>query len=734
MSPVFPQTPMERRSFIKFSTVAGGGLCLGLLLNEGPLQAQQLSADGAPENFEPNAYLSIATSGAVTILSKNPELGQGIKTTLPLIIAEELCADWKRVTVEQAPFDPSKYGWQGAGGSTGVPSNYDTMRRAGAVARTLLVEAAAELLNAPVEECRAEAGEVIHAITGRRLSYGELVVKAATLRLPDPQTLVLKSRQELSLLGKRIGGVDNLAIVTGTLRYGYDLNFPGMLYAVFVRCPAVGGTVKEAKLEALRSLPGIKDAFVLEGNGRSDELNAGVAIVGQSTYAVFSAAEALEVTWDEGKASKDSWSQAVEKAKALAREPGTEQNHEGDAQGALASAATTIEASYSYPFVAHASMEPQNCVARYESGALELWTGSQNAGASLGALAKLLDLDKEKISIHLVRAGGGFGRRLMNDYMIEVAVIAKRVGGMVKLLQTREQDMTHDFYRAGGFHHLKAGLDSAGKLCAWRQHFVTFGSGRKEARGASLGVERFPLAVVKPYSLSKTILPLEIPTGYWRAPGSSAYAWVFESFLNELSVAAGRDHVAFLLELLGESRWLPPANSGALHTGRAAGVIKLAAQKGDWGKPMKPGSGRGIAFHFCHQGYVAIVCELTVLPGKKVKVDRMVAVADVGLIMNRSGAENQVEGSLVDGLSTMALQSISYEQGRVQEANFSDYPLLRLAQTPRIESYFIESEFSPTGLGEPVLPPVPPAICNALYAATGERVRTLPLIAAGYSL
>ncbi len=723
---------LDRRGFLRVAALAGGGLSLAFLIDGSPLLAADEAKPAGAENFRPNGYLTISPDGTVTILSKNPDLGQGIKTTLPLIIAEELCADWKRVVVEQAPLNPALYGWQGAGGSTSVPSNYDNMRRAGAVARTLLVSAAAAEFGVPESECRAESGEVIHDITGRRLGFGALASKAATLPVPDAKTVVLKDRKDFSLLGRRVGGVDNKAVVTGALCYGIDVSLPGILYAAFVRCPAFGGKVKAANLDALRARPGVRKVFIVEGTGRDDELAAGVAIVADSTHLALSAADEAEITWDEDKACKDSWSGFAAKAAALSGEAGKEYQKSGDAKAALASAAKIIEASYTYPFVAHATMEPQNCTAHFSEGGLEIWTTSQNPGSGQDLVAKVLGIAKDKVRVHIIRGGGGFGRRLMNDYMAEAAFIAREAGVPIKLIHSRESDMTHDFYRAGGFHHLRGGIDGKGRLSGWTQHFVTFGQGGKDSRGAGMGAELFPLVVLPDRSVGKTLLPLGVPTGYWRAPGSCATAWVLESFLHELSAAAGRDHVEFLLELLGEPRWLPPANSGALHTGRSAGVIRLAAQKSGWGTPLPAGRGRGIAFHFCHQGYFAIVAEVTVGADRKLSVDRVVAVGDVGPIMNRSGAENQVEGSIVDGLSTLWLQAITFEEGRVQETNFQDYGLLRMAKAPRIETHFIESEYPPTGLGEPALPPLTPAVCNAIFAATGERVRTLPLVKAGF--
>lgn len=732
---------LSRRTFLQRATLAGGGLALAFFLGREEAFAEAAAggagnASGGPaDGFTPNAFLRIAADGNVTLISKNPDLGQGVRTAMPMIIAEELCADWNRVNVVTADVNPAAYGSQNAGGSNSIYANWDRLRQAGAAARTMLIAAAARQWGVAAAECTARDGAVLHAGSGRRASFGSLVEAAAREAVPDPKTLTFLSKADYRLLGRRLGSVDARAIVTGRQEFGIDQVPPGVRVAVFAKAPAFGAKVASANLDAVKKLPGVRAAFVLEGNGTLDELAPGVAIVADTTWDAFGALDKLEVNWDEGGAAKDSWKAAQEAAEKLDPNGGKEAKKVGDPAAAFASAAKVITGTYACPYVAHAAMEPQNCTAHWRKDCvMEIWAPTQNPTPGRQAVAKLLGLPLEKVVVHMVRAGGGFGRRLFNEYMVEAAAIAQRYEGPVRLVQTREADFAFDFYRPGSFHAFKGALDGRGRLTAWQDHQLTFGNDGKPVRAAAIGAELFPGPLVPNFRLSHTLLPTGVPTGWWRAPVSSAEAWALESFLHELSVAAGRDHVEFLLELLGEPRWLTPGNPGTLHTGRAAAVIRLAAEKGDWGKPLPKGHGRGIAFHFCHRGHFAELAEVSVDEERRLRVHRVVVAGDVGPIVNRSGAENQVEGSVVDALSVLCLQKMTFEEGRAQQSNFHDYGLLRLPQTPRIECHFIESDYPPTGLGEPALPPLAPAVCNAIFAATGHRVRRLPLIDDGFKV
>ncbi len=724
---------VNRRSFLKLAGLAGGGLVLAFHLGDESLAAA--ASDDAAKTFAPNAFLRISSDGSITLYSKGPELGQGIKTAFPMIVAEELDADWSRVKVEQAAINPAVYGRQSAGGSRSIPTAWEQLRRAGAVARAMLVSAAAKQWNVAQSEITTANSVATHKASGRSLDYGALAEKAAALPVPGEKSVKLKDRKDFKLLGRRISGVDNLQIVTGQPLFGIDQVVPNMQYAVFEKCPAVGGRVRSANLDEVKKLPGVTQAFVVAGTGKPTEVMPGVAILATSTWAAISARRQLKVDWDQSAASKDSWSRATTQAQKLASQPGAETlKSVGDFDKAI-TGARTVEAFYTYPFVSHATLEPQNCTASYRDGAVEIWAPTQTPDGALKLVAGVLGIAPEKVTIHQTRVGGGFGRRLMNDYMCEAAQISKQAGVPVKLQWTREDDMQHDFYRVGGFHSFRGGVDKAGKLVAWADHFITFSTdGERPVLAGQIAPDEFPALLVPNFRLTQTKLPLQIPTGWWRAPGSNAIAFAVQSFLHELSSAAKRDHLEFLLEVMGEPRWLTPDNEFALNTGRAAGVLKLAAEKAGWGKPLPEGRALGLAFHFSHAGHFAEVADVSVDANKKLTVHRVVVAGDIGPIVNLSGAENQCQGSVIDGLSTALGLELSIENGRIEQTNFDRYPLLRIAHAPQVDVHFIQSDYPPTGCGEPALPPLAPAVCNAIFSATGHRVRTLPLKREGFTI
>ncbi|QJE95887.1 xanthine dehydrogenase family protein molybdopterin-binding subunit [Luteolibacter luteus] len=711
---------MDRRGFFRIGALVGGGFMLG---------SWSSAAEAAATAFSPNAFIRITLEGVITIFSKNPEVGQGIKTSLPMIIAEELEVPWEKVTVEQAPVDEKAFGRQMAGGSMSTPTNYDNLRRMGAIARTMLVEAAAKEWGVPAEECEATAGEVIHKSSGRKAGYGALASAASKLPVPDAKSVKLKKVEEFKLLGKRIGGVDNPKIVTGQPLFGIDQKHEGLRYASYVRCPVFAGKVKEADLDAVKKLPGVTDAFVIEGSGDHYGLLPGVAIIAKDTWSAFKAKNALQVTWDAD--AKESFAAHAAKAAEVMKGKGSgEIRKTGEPE--FPDDGKTVVASYHYPHLAHANLEPQNCTAVFKNGAVEIWAPTQNPGGGLDGIAKALNIAKDKITIHMTRIGGGFGRRLMGDFMIECAAIAQKLeGSPVKVTWTRDQDLTHDYYRAGGWHHFRGRVDDAGKLSHWADHFVTFGlnSDERTGNGADLGGDEFPSRFVPNLLLERTIFPSNTPLGWWRAPGSCALAWAIQGFIDEMAHAAKKDPLDFRLELLGDQPEVPATGGRgqSYNAARMKGVLKLVAEKSGWGEKLEPGHGRGIAFHFSHLGYVAVVADVTVSKDGKLKVNKLSAGVDVGPIMNLSGAENQVEGSMIDGLSAAWFQEILVENGAVQQKGFHDYPLLTMKDAPKVEVHFAKSDYPPTGLGEPALPPTASAICNAIFAATGKRVRTLPL-------
>ncbi len=728
-----PSPSLSRRDFIRVSSLAGGGFVLSLSLPGNAWGQATHALDDTAKVFTPSPFIKITPENIITILAKNPETGQGVKTSLPMIVAEELDAEFSTVVIEQAALRDD-VGAQFAGGSRSTPDNYLMLRRAGATARAMLLEAAAQTWGVRASELTTDAGVVHHAATGRSLTYGQLATKAATLPIPDEKNIRLKNEDDFKIVGSRVGGTDNPAIVTGLVKFGIDQKLPGMVYAAYTKCPVYGGKVISANVDRLKSLPGVLDAFILEGTDLVTGLAPGVAIVATSTWAAFAAKKQLEVVWDESAGAGHSSKDYAWQAEEAGRKGGAKVRSDGDVAAAFAGAAQVVEGAYHYPFLNHATLEPQGCTAWARNEGIELWTTSQTPGSGQELVARTLNIPKEKLKLNLVRGGGGFGRRLANDAVVEAAAIALRTkGAPVKLTWTREDDMRHDIYhRPGGWHFLKGAIDAAGKLGAWHNHFVTFGykNSERPSSGATLSPDELPARFLLNYRLEQTVLPTIIPTGPMRAPGSNGLAFVMQSFIDELAHAAGRDPVEFRLELLGDDRMVPPSpgQRGAPYdTFRMKGVVRLAAEKAGWGRPLPRGEGRGIAFHYSHSGYVAMVAEVAVSQDGTLKVRSVTAAIDVGPIINLSGAENQIQGSIIDGMSMAWLQEMTYDRGRAVPGNFDTYPLLRSSETPAMSVNFIQSKNPPTGLGEPGYPVVPPAVCNAIFAATGKRIRQLPI-------
>jgi isoquinoline 1-oxidoreductase subunit beta len=762
--------PVSRRNFMKVSAGVGGGLVLAFGFGVGDADAQQAPAPaaaparppGPPPGpaFNPGAYVRIAPDGKITLVSKNPEIGQGIKTAFGVILAEELDAKWSDVTIEQAPINSAVYGTQFAGGSLSIPMAYDTLRRAGAGARAMLVAAAAKEWGVPESEITTADSVVTHAASRRSMSYGQLATAAAAMPVPAAQSLKLKDRKDWKLMGKRTTGYDNPALVTGKPLFGVDMQLPNMKVAVFQKCPAVGGKVASANVDEIRKLPGVVDAFIVEGTGLAAEVMPGVAIVANNTWAALSAKKKLKITWDEASASKDSWKAFTAQAQEIARQPQGAQVMKtvGDVDAGLKNG-KTVEAFYTFGFISHATLEPQNTTAWYQKDPagdkLEIWGSVQIPDGARTAAAKVVGVPGERSTLHQLRIGGGFGRRLIHEFACEAAYISKQAGGVpVKLMWTREDDMAHDFYRPGGFHQFKAALDEQGKLTAWSGHAISFSdskapaptNGRPPAAvagGGWPGANEFPAEYTPNYRLSVTNQPLAIPCGPWRAPGSNTAAFVVQSFMHELSTAAKRDHAEFLIDVFGQKQAAPaPAaggppgggfGGGGVNPERAIACIKTAVERSGWGKPLPAGHHHGLAFHFSHQGHIAEVAEVSVDAKKKVTVHKMTVVADIGPIVNLSGAENQVQGCIVDAIGTLGLE-VTIEDGRIKEQNFDTYRLPRMPVSPPVDVHFLDTNYPPTGVGEPAFPPACPAICNAIYAATGTRIRTLPITREGFSI
>jgi isoquinoline 1-oxidoreductase beta subunit len=730
--------PMGRRTFFKLAGASAAGLVIGFHL---PSEAFAATADAAkPSNTQVmNAFIQIAPDNTITIYSKAPEIGQGIKTSFGVIIADEMDADWNHVVMEQAPINPKVYGSQGAGGSTSIPRAWDQLRQAGAGAKAMLIAAAAKQWNVPAGEIKAQDSVLTHA-SGKTATYGSLAIAAAKMPVPDVKTLKLKTRAEYRLMGRRHRGVDDPKVVTGQPLFGIDTQLPGMVYANFTKCPAAGGKVTSFNEAEIKAQPGVVDCFAVQGTGLPTEVMPGVAIIAKDTWSAFKAKAKLKVVWDESEASKDSTSEFSARAKKLAPNfPAKADENVGDVDKSFANAAKIVEAYYEYPFASHAPLEPMNTTAHFHDGVMEMWVPTQQPNPALLLVGKVAGVTQDKIVMHQTRVGGGFGRRLMNDYTCEAAAIALKVNGPVKLQWTREDDFNHDFYRPAGYHQYKGAVDKNGKLDAWQEHFITFtADGKKEASGANL-TENLKYSTKAPnLRRAKTMMPLRIPTGPWRAPGDNAQVFAAQSFTHELSLAAGRDHVQFLLDAVNRDvPELAPKDAKLVNFSpkRASDVIKMCAEKSGWGKTLPQGSGLGLAWCYSHAGHVAQAIEISVDANKRITVHKITTVLDVGPIVDMAGSEAQAQGASTDALSTAMGLQIHIENGRILEQNYNAYPNIRMPFAPKaIDAYFIQSNNPPTGMGEPAFPALAPALGNAIFAATAVRVRSLPLRNLGYSI
>jgi isoquinoline 1-oxidoreductase subunit beta len=734
---------LDRRSFLKVTATAGGAFVLGIY---GRPAALAQGARRFSNAVQPLAFVRIAPDGTVTIIAKNPEAGQGVKTQLPMLIAEELDVDWKSVRVEQADGDDKLYGFQFLGGSTATPMNWDPLRRVGAAWRQMLVSTAAADWRVPESECATKAGRVLHAASGRSAGYGELVAKAASLTPPALDSVKLKDPAHYTIIGTSQAGVDNRAVVTGQAVFGIDVQLPGMLHAVLHRCPVYGGKVKTANTEEIAKLPGVQKVILVEGTVSDDAvlplnpgLEPGVAILADTWWQAQSARRSLKVDWDFGRgASQDSSTFAQQATDALEQPFGQVVSAYGDVDAALKDASKVLEATYAYPFLSHNTLEPQGSTADFKDGKLEIWSTTQDPAAVRRLTAALTGISESGVTVHMIRAGGSFGRRFVNDDDVEAAWLSKQAGRPVHITWSREDDMTHDNYRPAATIGLKAGLDAKGSVVAWRQHFVTFGDGKRTPFDAGVDPQEFPAGYAPAYQLGmSSSIPLACKTGPLRAPGANGRAFVLQSFLDELAFAAGRDLLDLQLELLSrqpvsapESR---PGRPG-MNAERLRGVLELVAEKSNWrNRKKEKGRGMGIGAFFCHQSYFAEVAEVSVDSQNRITVHQIWAAGDVGShVINPRAAENQAIGGIIDGLSQME-QEITFAKGQAEQSNFTQQPMLRMRQTPRIEVHFRPTEFPPTGLGEPMLPPVIPAVTNAVFAATGKRIRTLPLKRSGFA-
>lgn len=738
----------SRRDFLKVTALAGGGILLASYAE--PLEALQRLGGAAPA-ADPtlSAFIRITADNVVTITAKNPEIGQGIQTMLPMLIAEELDVDWAQVRVEQADFDPSKYAAQVAGGSTATPTNWLPQRRVGAAGRSMLLAAAAREWNVPVAELTTEKGVVRHAASKKQATYGALAATAATMTPPKlDETLPLKDPKSFRIIGTRIPTVGVKDILTGKPIFGIDVTVPNMHYATFVKAPVYAAKVKSANLDAIKALPGVTHAFVVEGTENLAGLKAGVAIVGRNWWLVQEARKKLVVQWaDHPTAQQSSAAFAAKAREFFAAAPHRTIRADGDYDAAIKGAAKVVEAEYSYPFINHATLEPQNCTARINpDGTCEMWTTSQTPQGGRALVANTLGLKEDQVVMHMMRAGGGFGRRLYNEPLAEVAHIAREAKVPVKLLWTREDDMQHDQFRPGGFHKFTAGIDANGKLVAFRNHFATFGQGERFASSADIGPGEYPARFVPNLKLDVSVMPLGVPTGALRAPRSNALSFAFQGFIDECADAAGKDPIQFRIDMLrseiaATTPLTPQQQAQQMDAQRVIGILEMARDVSGWSKraSLPRGTGMGVAFYYSHRGYFAEVVQATVSKTGQVKVDKVWAVGDVGSeIINPNHAEQQVQGAILDAMGQAYGQEITFTAGKADQGNFSpattasgsaaNFPLLRIRQAPPvIEVHWKKTTFPPTGIGEPAMPPLIPALMGAIHQATGKRVRQLPL-------
>ena len=739
---------VSRRTFIKVGATAGGGLLVGAYGGRALLKG-----DATP--FMPNSFVRIDPDGTITIWSKNPDMGQGVKTSMPMIIAEEMGADWSRVRVEQGPLNNRRYGPQGSGGSYSIRYDWDIHRTLGATAREMLVSAAAARWAVPRAACSVERSVVIHTPTGRQIAFGDLTTDAAKLT-PPPGEPPLKPPGSFTIVGTRVGGVDTPAIVTGKPLYGLDVRMPGMLFAVIAKCPVFAGRVVAIDDSRALAVRGVRRVVRIDGHDNPTFLQPGVAVVADSTWAAIRGREALAVSWDEGPFAAESTASLRSQFHELGRSDGRILSDAGDVNRALRAAFTTVDLEYDFPFLAHAPMEPVNCAAHVTSDGCEIIGPLQMPGGGRRVVAAAVGMKPEQVTVLPTRIGGGFGRRLMSDYAAEAAVVSKAIGAPVQILWTRDDDLRHDYYRPAGYRRIRAGMDADGRVIAWDCHVVnvsrnayrkgTTGPESTEVYGSFTGPVSDPEKQAYHLDLQPTAIPncrlryseprTGVSTGAWRAPSHCANAFAIETAIDELAVRSGRDAVSLRLAMLGRDADIPYRGDDPtpFSPDRLKAVLQLAAEQGGWGTPPREGVARGVAAHCTFNSYAAHCVELSVDDRRQVRIHRIVIAVDCGQPVNLSGIEAQAEGGTIDGLGAAFFGEVTVARGRAEQGNFDSYRLIRNAEVPPIEVHVMPSRLRPTGLGEMAVPVIAPAIANAIAAATGVRIRQLPFSREGFTL
>jgi isoquinoline 1-oxidoreductase beta subunit len=722
---------ISRRQFVVGGAVAGAGVLVGVRLSGSLLRAQE--SDPGAKKAAPNplvAYVHVKPGGQISLIVAKSEMGQGIKTGLAMILAEEAEVDFSSVSVEQAETRPDLYAHLGTGGSGSTMENFTSLRHAGATVRQLMITAAAAQWSVPPAECEAKQGTVLHAKSSRRASYGELVDAASKLPLPDQEKVPLKDPSKFEVIGHPVPRVDVPSKVNGSAQFGIDVRVPDMLFAVVARCPTFGGKAARFDAAKAKAVPGVRDVFEIPALGADKFAAGGIAVIAESTWTAMKGREALDITWNHGAAVSESSDAMRQALRAAALKPGKRVRNDGDVEPVLANGAKKVEALYELPLLAHATMEPMNITAQVRARDVEVWAPTQSPDWVQGTIAQVLGLKPDQVIVHTTLMGGGFGRRYMADFPAEVAQIARVVGKPVQLVWTREDDMTHDFYRPATCHRMRGAVDASGHPAAW---FHTLAS--TSIRGywdpkAPPEEDETGGAVQMPYAIPNVRLEFNpvasaVPRAWWRSVEHSFNGFAVESFIDELAAAAGKDPVDFRKMLLVKPPNWKAKNDEEVDVARLGAVLDLAAEKSDWRTPLPKGRGRGVAAYKSFGSYFAEVAEVTV-KGGEFKIDGIVAAVDCGQIVNPESVRSQTEGAIIYGLSAALKNEITIKNGAVEQTNFDGYDPVRINEAPPIQVHFVNSKEDPGGMGEPALPPIAPAVANAIFAASGRRLRKLP--------
>ena len=720
---------LSRRSILRSGLGAGAALLIGFDF------APKL-AKGAPEKSLGNplhGWVRIDQNGIVTLAYSKSEMGQGISSALPMILADELDVDWKDVRVEHAPTLP-EFGSQGTGGSGSITAMWMPIRQAGAAGRQMLVTAAAQQWGVSPDSCATKSGAVWHG--SNKLAYAELIEKASQLPVPDFKTVRLKKPEDFRLIGKDVPRKDIPSKTDGSAQFGLDVRVPGMVYAVVARCPVFGGKVKNFDATKTKALKGVYDVFEIPAVSEDVHSCGGVAVVAETTYIAMQGRKQLQIDWDFGPAATESSETLRKQFRRLVDSSMKVIVDQGQAETVIsqASADKKVECDYELPFQAHATMEPMNCTVHVESDGAEVWAPTQSPELVQGMVSKVTGLAPGKITVHTTLMGGGFGRRYQGDFALEATQVSKHVGKPVQLVWSREDDMTHDFYRPASYHRLSGAVDADGNILAWRHKSTSTSinewfNPKAAPEESELGCTLQMPYLAKSYKLEYLPAASAVPRAWWRSVEASVIGFVMESYVDELAHAAGKDPYKFRMQNLGADRQVKNAIKGesrTLDTARLKAVLQTVATHGDWGKALPSGHGRGIAAHYSFHSYVSNLVEVEVQDGK-VKVNRVVSAVDIGTPVSPEGIRAQVESAIVYGLTAALKSQITIENGRSVQSNFDKFATLSMKETPLIEVHIIPSGASPTGIGEPGLPPTAPALANAIFAATGKRVRRLPI-------